>query len=116
VRTFHANWAYVVVSVNLLTGLWGLLFVRRRLPAPAAFWPVVGAGYAALAVQVVLGLALTRTLGNPPGIHMFYGFVVAIAAILVFAFRSEDAKHNVTYFAAVSLFVGAVSIRAMITV
>lgn len=112
-RDFHAVWAYVVVVLNLAAALWGLLWVRRRLPAPQAFWAAIGGGHAALLVQVVVGLILTRTLGRP-ALHMFYGFVVAFAAILAYALRGDE-RRNVLVFSFVALFVGAVSIRAMIT-
>lgn len=114
-RTFHINWAYVVVVLNLIVGLWGLLFLRKRERAPRSFWYAIGAGQLALAVQVGLGLALTQQFGNPPGLHMFYGFVVLIAAILTYAFRGEGARRTILVFSSAAVFIGAVSIRAMIT-
>ena len=114
-RTFHANWAYVVIGGNLLVGLWGLFLVWRSRGAPKAFWPAIFAGQGALALQVGIGLAMTRTYGNPSGLHLFYGFVVAIAAVLAYAFRGEGARRTMTVFSAVAVFVGAVSVRAIIT-
>lgn len=114
-RTFHSSWAYVVVTVNAAVGLWGLFWVRRHLPAPRAFWPAVIAGLGTLVVQIIAGVALISSAGNPPPIHMFYGVVVALAGIFAFAIRSKDARVNVTIFSAAALFIGAVSVRAMIT-
>jgi hypothetical protein len=113
VRDFHAAWAYVVVGLNLIVGLWGLLFVRRNPPAPRLFWAAVGGGQAALLVQFLVGLLLTRTYGRP-GLHLFYGFVITFVAVLAWAFRGDE-KRNIIVFSSVALFVGAVAIRAMIT-
>lgn len=114
-RSFHENWAYVVIVSNLFAGLWGLFLVRRRRPVPKAFWPVIFAGQGALAIQVGIGLALIQTGIEPSGIHLFYGFVVAIAAVLSYAFRGEGARRTLIVFSSVALFIGAVSIRAFIT-
>lgn len=112
-RSFHESWSYVVVVLNLVVGLWGLLWVRRRPPAPRAFWIGVGGGQAALFIQFVVGLILTRDYGRP-ALHLFYGFVITFAAALAWAFRGEE-KRNIIVFSSVALFVGAVAIRAMIT-
>ncbi len=113
-RTFHSLWAYVVVVSNLAVGIWGLAWVRRR-EAPAAFWPAVLTGQAALVVQVVVGVLLVQQIGRTPTFHTFYGFVVLIAAALSWALRGDSPRRAVTVSSATALFVGAVSIRAMIT-
>jgi len=114
-RSFHAGLAYTVVALNLAAGLWGLLFVRRRLPAPRLFWPAIVAGQVALAVQVVAGVALLNQLGAKPGFHVFYGFVVLIAAALSWALRGESPRRAIVVSSVVAVFVGAVSVRAMLT-
>lgn len=107
-RTFHANWAYVVVGLNLVVGVWGIGWVRRSLPTPSAFWPLTYAGQGAIAVQAVLGTVLHQDTPAPT-IHVFYGFVVLIAAAVAWAFRSRDEQRNVTIFSAIAIFVAAVS-------
>ncbi|HVE90730.1 MAG TPA: hypothetical protein VNE62_00300 [Actinomycetota bacterium] len=114
-RAFHGVWAYVVVAVNLAVGLWGLGWVRKRMPPPRTFWKAVVAGQAVLAVQVVAGVILLNQLGAEPGFHVFYGFVVLIAAALSWAFRGDSPRRAVTVASIVALFVGAVSVRAMLT-
>jgi hypothetical protein len=113
-RTFHSSWAYAVVVLNLVAGLWGLLFLRNRERTPKAFWWLIAAGQAALLVQVAFGLVLYQR-ERPPAIHVFYGFVLVVAAILAFAFRGEGARRTLLVFASVALFIGAVGIRTMLT-
>jgi drug/metabolite transporter (DMT)-like permease len=114
VRAFHANWAYAVVVVNFAAAGWGLLRTRRRPSQARAFWWLAVAGQLAVGVQVILGVALHQRT-PAPGRHMFYGFVLAIAAVLAHAFRGPDPKRNVIIFSAIALFLGAVGIRTMTT-
>ncbi|HVL81956.1 MAG TPA: hypothetical protein VM840_10235 [Actinomycetota bacterium] len=112
-RAFHGWFAYVVIALNLGVGLWGLVWVRRRMSAPRSFLALVLAGQSAVAVQVVTGVAYMRQLGQEPGFHSFYGFVILIAAILSWAFRGEDPRRAVTVLSVVALFIGAVAIRGL---
>lgn len=107
-RTLHANWAFIAVALNVIAGLWGLLWVRNHLPAPNVFWGVLIAGYGAVAIQVVLGLSITGGSIEGAETHAFYGFVLLIAAVLAFAFRSEHARSNVLRLSAISMFIGVV--------
>lgn len=113
-RTFHHYWPYVVVVTNIAAGIWGLRIARRRGTAPPAFWRLVIAGQAALAVQVVVGVILFQRV-RPPGVHVFYGFMLLIVAALSWAFRGEGPRRALTVSSAVALFVGVVTIRAMFT-
>jgi hypothetical protein len=104
----------VVVVLNLVAGGWGVWMALRRKPAGKGLWPLIYAGQAALALQVVIGVTLSRRI-TPPGIHMFYGFVLLIAAALSYAFRGDSPRRMLTVCAAVALFVGAVGVRTMLT-
>lgn len=107
-RDFHFVWGFIAIGVNLLVGAWGVwLWRRHRLPVPKPFWPLVYTGHAAIAVQVAIGLVLNERT-PAPGIHVFYGFVLLIAAVLSYAIRSEHARSNVLRFSAVALFIGVV--------
>lgn len=107
-RTLHANWAFIAVALNLVAGLWGLLWVRNHLPAPNAFWGVLIAGYGAIAIQVALGLWITGGTIEGAQLHAFYGFVLLIAAVLSAAFRSERPRSTVLRLSAISMFIGIV--------
>lgn len=108
-QTFHTNWAFITVALNGLAGLWGLLWVRNHLPPPVLFWPFVIAGYAAVAVQIGIGLSLTGgSVPEPARLHVFYGFVLLIAAVLSLAFRSDRPRSNVLRLSAISLFIAVV--------
>lgn len=113
-RTLHANWAYLVIALNLVAGLWGLLFLRKAESIPRTFWYLVAAGQAVLAVQVGLGLALTQTAPRNDQ-HMFYGFVLLFAAVIAFALRGEGTKRALMVFSSAALFIGVVGIRTMTT-
>lgn len=107
-RTLHANWAFIAVALNLVAGLWGMLWVRTHLPAPNVFWGVLIAGYGAVAIQVGLGLAITGGSIEGAELHAFYGFVILIAAVLSAAFRTTHPRSNVLRLSAISLFIGIV--------
>lgn len=112
-QTFHAIWAYVVITVNLGVGLWGLFSVRRKPPAPRSFFIASMFGLFAVVVQVIAGVVVLNQLGQKPGFHAFYGFVILIAGILAVAFKGESPKKAITITAGVALFMGAVAIRAV---
>lgn len=113
-RALHGNWAFVVIALNLVAGLWGLLFLRNAEKIPRSFWYIIGAGQAALAVQVGLGLALAQTAPRNDQ-HMFYGFVLLFVAVLAFALRGEGSRRALIAFASAALFIGVVGIRTMTT-
>lgn len=111
---FHRNWAYVVIALNLAAGLWGLFTGIRKREAPRPLWPAIVAGQVALGVQVVVGVVLYQSR-KPPGLHLFYGFVVLIAAVLSYAFRSYSPRQTLLISSGIAVFIGAVSVRAVIT-
>lgn len=114
-RTFHGTLAYFVVALNLGAAIWGLAFVQKNLPAPKSFLQLVVAGQVALFAQVVAGVIFLRQIDAGPGLHVFYGFVLLIAAALSWALRSGTPRRQVVVSSAAALFVGAVSIRTMLT-
>jgi hypothetical protein len=111
VRTLHSYWAYVVVVANLVVGIWGLARWRREKGGSRAFWISLGAAWAAIYVQGLLGLAIFNDY-KPPFKHHFYGFLFAIVTIAVLPLRTETDKTRLLVFSAATLFIGIVAVRA----
>src|SRR5207249_1589655 len=111
---FHRVWALAVVGVNVIAGLWGLNTVRRKRDAGRALWSSIVAGQVALAVQVTVGVLLSRRV-KPPGLHVFYGFMLLFVAVLSWMFRGETSRRALAVASGVALFVGVVAIRTMVT-
>lgn len=113
-RTLHTYFAYVVVAGNLLAGGWGIVLWRRRKPEPRAFWIALGAAWAAIYVQGLMGLLLFERY-RPPFRHHFYGFLFAIITLVVFPLRGEQRRRRLGAFSVVTLFIGIVAVRATLS-
>lgn len=111
-RTFHSNFAYVVAAANLAVGLWGVVLYRRKRGATRPFWIALGAAWASIFVQGLLGLAMFERY-QPPFRHHFYGFLFAIITLAVFPLRGENPRRTLLVFSVATLFIGIVAIRAI---
>jgi len=111
VRTVHHYFAWVVVASNLLVGAWGLWRHRRKLPSVRPFWIALGVAWASVFVQGVLGLSLFQKY-KPPFKHTFYGFLFVVVMLLVWPLRGENDRTRQLVFAAATLFIGIVAVRA----
>jgi hypothetical protein len=112
VRTFHADFAWVVVASNLVVGAWGLVRHRRKLPSIRPFWIALGVAWSTVFVQGVLGLSLFKA-HKPPFKHTFYGFLFVVVMLLVWPLRGETDRTRQLVFAAATLFIGIVAVRAV---
>lgn len=110
-RTFHSQFAYVVVLANLVAGVWGLMTWRRNKTGSRAFWITLAAAWATIFVQGLLGLTLFQRY-KPPFKHHFYGFLFVIVMIAVLPLRSENPRTRLLVFSAATLFIGIVAVRA----
>ncbi len=111
-RTFHANFAYVLAAANLIVGIWGVVLYRRKRPAMRPYWIALGAAWASIFVQGALGLAMFERY-QPPFKHHFYGFLFAIITLAVFPLRGEGQRRTLLVFGVATLFIGIVAIRAI---
>ena len=111
-RTFHANFAYLVAAANLVVGIWGVVGYRRKQPATRVYWIALGAAWASIFVQGLLGLAMFERY-QPPFKHHFYGFLFAIITLAVFPLRGEEPRRTLLVFSVATLFIGIVAIRAI---
>lgn len=113
-RTLHSYWAYVVVAANLIVGIWGLALWRRRAAATRNFWIGLGAAWATIFVQGLMGLVIFNDY-KPPFKHHFYGFLFVIVTVLVWPLRGEEPRRRLLVFSAATLFIGIVAVRATLS-
>ena len=111
-RAIHADFAWVVVAANLAVGIWGLIRHRRKLPPIRPFWIALAIAWATIFVQGVLGLILFQDY-KPPFKHTFYGFLFVVVMLLVWSLRGENERTTQLFFAAATLFIGIVAVRAV---
>jgi hypothetical protein len=114
VRTFHADFAWVVVASNLFVGAWGLWRHRRKLPSTRAFWIALGIAWSTVFVQGAVGLSLFKA-HKPPFKHTFYGFLFVVVMLLVWPLRGESDRTRQLVFSAATLFIGIVAVRAALS-
>jgi hypothetical protein len=113
-RTLHANFAYVVVLLNLGVGIWGVVLYRRKKDAARPYWYALGAAWASVYVQGLLGLTLFERY-KPPFKHHFYGFLFVIITLAVFPLKGENSRRTLLVFSVATLFIGIVAVRATLS-
>lgn len=113
-RAFHSNFGYVVVAANLLVGGWGVVTYRRKRPATRTFWIALGAAWASIYVQGLVGLTMFERC-QPDFRHHFYGFLFAVITLAVFPLRGEDPRRTLLVFSLATLFIGIVAVRAVLS-
>ncbi len=91
----HNGFAWVVIVVNAVVGVWAL--GAERLPAlrhRALWWSTIAAELT-IFVEVVLGVGLVAGQGRQVAqLHALYGFVAIIAVGLLYSYRPQ-LKHRV---------------------
>ena len=110
----HADWAWVVVAVNALAGLWAL--VAQWVPSlrVRALWWAIVAGWATVAVQVLLGVQLSAGQNlEAPEFHEFYGFVALISVGLIYSYRAQVKEYQYLLYGVGGLFLMGLALRAI---
>jgi hypothetical protein len=77
----HIALGIAVIVLNLAAGILGA-WAWWRVAAPAAFWPLLRAGQAAVVIQVVMGGVLMATGREPAELHALYGVLPLVVAFL----------------------------------
>jgi hypothetical protein len=86
-RDFHEAWGFGAIFANAVAGSFMLVAWKVVVVRKAAWW-IVGAAQIAMLVQVATGVMLvTIDEIEPPGIHMFYGFVAFLTVGLLYSYR-----------------------------
>ncbi|HMQ26822.1 MAG TPA: hypothetical protein PKA98_12605 [Acidimicrobiales bacterium] len=110
----HADWAWVVVAVNAVAGTWALVAQWVPRARVRALWWLLVAGWATVAVQVVLGVQLTAGEGlDAPEFHEFYGFVALISVALIYSYRAQVKEYQHLLYGVGGLFLMGLALRAI---
>jgi len=72
--------ASALIAVNLCLLVWAILVYRRKKSMPWGYLQWLSASPAVAAFQVFMGVYLWLTSYRPPGMHVFYGMIIGIAA------------------------------------
>jgi hypothetical protein len=83
-----------VLAANGVAAAWGGVAWLRREPS-VTFWPLLRIAQAAVAVQVVVGLLLlARGASSPDGLHVAYGIVLLVIALVSEGMRVAAAQRE----------------------
>lgn len=110
--SFHEIWGYVAASLCGVVGIWGVLTRKQPRPSRRFLLNVYGC-FAALILQVVLGVALYSGGTDPGNQHVFYGVVIAVTLSFVYIYRSQFRKRPNLYYGLVLLFSMGLAIRGI---
>ncbi|HJR26649.1 MAG TPA: hypothetical protein VJ804_14325 [Acidimicrobiales bacterium] len=113
-RSFHADFSWVVVVTNAVVGLWALAAHRDERWRSPWLWRATVAAELTIAVQVALGTALVGLQDHEVAqFHAFYGFVALAAVGIVYSYRQQVAAHLYLLYGLGGLFLMGLAIRAM---
>ncbi|QXC62668.1 hypothetical protein KSP35_07695 [Aquihabitans sp. G128] len=114
-RTFHLDWAWVVIVGNGLAGLWALAAHRYPQARHRALWWFTGAAEVAVFVQVIVGVILIQDHPDkePFQFHMLYGFSAAFAVAIVYSYRNQLKPHLYLLYGGGGLFLMGLGLRAL---
>ena len=113
-RSFHADFSWVVVVTNAVVGLWALAAHRDERWRSPWLWRATVAAELTIAVQVALGTALVGLQDHEVAqFHAFYGFVALAAVGIVYSYRQQVSAHLYLLYGLGGLFLMGLAIRAM---
>lgn len=115
-RTLHEYWAWAVVALNGVVGVWGLVIDRRGKAPATPFWAAVGVALTAAGLQVALGVYLIAGMGMEVGDqHVFYGIVIAFVLAFAYIYRAQLARRPAFRYGLFLLFMMGLGLRAIAT-
>lgn len=113
---FHSIFAWAVVFLNAIAGVWALVAVRiEKWRLPALWWTVIAAEVA-VCIQVIAGIVLQLGAREATPFHVFYGVasVIAIGLFWIYAQGSDWVKERrEMFYGLVSLFLMGMALRAI---
>ncbi|MCU1496508.1 MAG: hypothetical protein JWM47_461 [Acidimicrobiales bacterium] len=113
-RSFHLQWAWVVIVGNGLAGLWALAAHRYPQARHRILWWLTGAAEVAVFVQVVVGVVLIQDRDKEPfQFHMLYGFSAAFAVAILYSYRNQLKTHLYLLYGGGGLFLMGLGLRAL---
>ncbi len=116
IGTFHSIWGWVAIGVCGVVGLWGIIAGTTKRDPGRPFAVGVGAGVAAMLLQVAMGIYAFSVEGTQPGNqHVFYGVVISFTFAFAYIYRSQFRKRPALYLGLLMLFVMGLGIRGVTT-
>ena len=114
VRTFHADFAWVVVVTNAVVGLWALAAHYHERFRRIALWRATLVAELTIFVEVALGVALVAVEHRKVAqFHAFYGFVAVATVGIVYSYRQQIAAHKHLLYGLGGLFLMGLALRAI---
>lgn len=114
----HGRLANTVMLYCLIIGAWGLWRFFRKQGVSSSYWGSVVIAELLVLIQGGLGIWL-YAVGEAPArgaVHVLYGVVCAISLPAVYVYtRGRDERREMLLYGIVAIFVGVISIRAMLT-
>lgn len=114
IRDLHEANAWFVVLANAAVGVWALAAHRWEPLRRRELWVATIVAEAAIAVQVVLGVAL-QAGGDThlDDFHAFYGFVAFATVGIIYSYRNQLRAHRYLLYGGGGLFLMGLALRSM---
>jgi hypothetical protein len=111
----HEVWAWVVLVLNAVAGVWALTAHSVEGVRTRALWWFIGAAQVTVAVQIFIGVALVNAQERElPELHALYGFSGLIAVGVLYGYRAQMRHKIHLLYGFGSLFLMGLAIRAMV--
>ena len=95
-ETAHLIAGVAVLATNLLAGVWGGIAWLRAQPS-VGFWYALRVAQVTVVIQVLLGMTLLALGHTQPGdLHILYGVLPLLVAVVGEAIRGGVAEHELT--------------------
>ena len=109
----HEWFAWVVVILNGVAGVWITLGQWLEVVRSRVMWLLVHVAHVAVAIQVTLGSLIVAVDGvEVAQLHAFYGFLTFIVVGLIVAYRHLS-EYRYLLYGLGSLFIMGLAIRAL---
>lgn len=120
-QRFHHDWAYLSILISFGAGFWMLAALKlKNLKRLKYFYVPVYIGWAAMVLQVLLGVSLYMSGAKVPsekGFHYFYGFLLFVIATVIWSYRNSLPKdRKILIYGLVSIFMGGMALRSALLV
>jgi hypothetical protein len=111
----HEGWAWVVLVLNAVAGVWALAAHSVEAVRTRALWWFIGLAQITVAVQIFIGVALVNAQERElPELHALYGFSGLIAVGVLYGYRAQMRHKIHLLYGFGSLFLMGLAIRAMV--
>ena len=108
----HETFAWVVIAVTGVVGLWAMAAHWVPGVRTAWMWRAAALSHLLVGVQVALGAYLvSQTEREASDIHMFYGFLTLVGVAIIVSYRHLE-QYRYLIYGAGGLFIMGLGLRA----